>query len=73
MAKTSKATSALPYLERLLEDEFVQEQIRDAAMEHATDRTRWHPRCCLTSGLRPVNEHVDPALFDYAGLRRSVL
>ena len=32
MAKTSKAKSALPYLQRLLEDEFVQEQLRNAAL-----------------------------------------
>jgi hypothetical protein len=31
MAKTDKAKSALPYARRLLEDEYVQEQLRDAA------------------------------------------
>ena len=31
MAKTSNAQSALPYVQRLLEDEYVQEQLRDAA------------------------------------------
>jgi ferric-dicitrate binding protein FerR (iron transport regulator) len=32
MAKTRKTESALPYLQRLLEDEFVQEQLRNAAL-----------------------------------------
>jgi hypothetical protein len=32
MAKSSKAKSALPYLQRVLEDEYVQEQLRDAAV-----------------------------------------
>jgi ferric-dicitrate binding protein FerR (iron transport regulator) len=31
MAKTKKAQSALPYARRLLEDEYVQEQLRNAA------------------------------------------
>lgn len=31
MAKTKKAQSALPYAQRLLEDEYVQEQLRNAA------------------------------------------
>ncbi len=31
MAKTDKAKSALPYARRLLEDEYVQEQLRNAA------------------------------------------
>ncbi|MBV9467499.1 MAG: hypothetical protein JO169_15415 [Solirubrobacterales bacterium] len=30
MAKTGQAKSALPYIQRLLEDEFVQEQLRSA-------------------------------------------
>jgi ferric-dicitrate binding protein FerR (iron transport regulator) len=32
MAKTDKAKSALPYARRLLEDEYVQEQLRSAAV-----------------------------------------
>jgi hypothetical protein len=32
MAKTKTATSPLPYLQRLLEDQYVQEQISDAAV-----------------------------------------
>lgn len=31
MAQTGKAKSTLPYLQRLIEDEFVQEQLRNAA------------------------------------------
>jgi hypothetical protein len=31
MAKSKKPKSALPYVQRLLEDEYVQEQLRDAA------------------------------------------
>lgn len=31
MAKTARAKSALPYIQRVLEDEFVQEQLRNAA------------------------------------------
>jgi ferric-dicitrate binding protein FerR (iron transport regulator) len=40
MAKTEKAKSVLPYLQRLLEDEYVQEQVREAAvgLRHAYGR-----------------------------------
>jgi ferric-dicitrate binding protein FerR (iron transport regulator) len=32
MAKSEKAKAALPYLQRLLEDEYVQEQVREAVV-----------------------------------------
>jgi hypothetical protein len=42
MAKSKKAKSALPYARRLLEDEYVQEQLRNAAggLRAAYDRVR---------------------------------
>ncbi|MBV9801815.1 MAG: hypothetical protein JO130_01430 [Solirubrobacterales bacterium] len=42
MAKTDKAKSALPYARQLLEDEYVQEQLRNAAgaLSGAYDRAR---------------------------------
>jgi ferric-dicitrate binding protein FerR (iron transport regulator) len=42
MAKTSKAKSAVPYARRLIEDKYVQEQIRNAAsgVRGAYDRAR---------------------------------
>lgn len=42
MAKSNPAKSALPYLRQLIEDEYVQEQLRDAAggLRAAYDRAR---------------------------------
>ena len=42
MAKSKTAKSALPYVRRLIEDEYVQEQLRDAAggLRAAFDRAR---------------------------------
>ena len=45
MAKTDKAKSAVPYARRLLEDEYVQEQLRAAAggLRAASQRARREP------------------------------